>query len=184
MLIDDFFPVYDATERHQIDIAAAPAQVYMAARVLDLSDSILIRSLFALRGLPALFSSRPKRGHGLGLNLQGLLRSGFVLLGEMPQQEIVLGLAGKFWTTSGCLQRLNAAEFQTFSAPGFAKAAWNFSLEPQANGATRLRTETRVLCLDAASRRRFRFYWFFIRPFSGLIRREALRAIKQKIESA
>ncbi len=37
---------------------------------------------------------------------------------------------------------------------------------------------------DAAARRRFRLYWLAIRPFSGLIRRLWLRAIKRRAESA
>jgi hypothetical protein len=38
-----------------------------------------------------------------------------------------------------------------------------------------------MLCLDESSRRRFRRYWLFIRPFSGLIRMEMLRVIRQQI---
>ena len=183
MLIDDFLYTYDATEQHHLDIQARVENVYAAVRELDVSPSKLVRALFRLRGLPALFSSRHKRGDGLGLNMQGLLNSGFVLLGETPPHEIALGLIGKFWTTSGCIQKLDAAGFQNFSTPGFAKAVWNFSLESRTAGVTRLRTETRILCLDAASRRRFRFYWLFIRPFSGLVRMEALRAIKRQAEN-
>jgi hypothetical protein len=183
MLIDDFLPAYDVAERHQIDIHASLAEVHAAVRHLDLSGSVLIRWLFRWRGLPALLSSRRQSPAGLGLTLNGLLKTGFILLGEKPPQELVLGLVGKFWTSSGCLQRLNAVEFQNFAAPGFAKAVWNFSLAPQSNGRTKLCTETRVLCTDTMSRRRFRFYWLFIRPFSGLIRMEALRAIKRQVES-
>jgi hypothetical protein len=73
---------------------------------------------------------------------------------------------------------------RNFATPGYAKAAWNFLLSPQADGGTRLVTETRVYCLDNASRRLFRRYWFFIKPFSGWIRKEALRAIKRKAENA
>jgi hypothetical protein len=29
------------------------------------------------------------------------------------------------------------------------------------------------------SRRKFRVYWFFVRPFSGVIRRLMLRAVKK-----
>jgi len=181
MLIDDFLPRSDVTERHQIDIHASLAEVYAAVRNLDLSGSALIRWLFLLRGFPAALFSRHKSS-GPGLTLNGLLKNGFILLGETPQQEILLGLVGKFWTSSGCLQRLDAAGFQNFAAPGFARAVWNFSFAPQSNGRTKLCTETRVLCTDAASRRRFRFYWLFIRPFSGLIRMEALRAIKRRAE--
>jgi len=182
MLIDDFLPVYDVVERHQIDIDAAPAEVYAAVRNFDLQDSTLIRRLFRWRGLPAALFSRQQSSRGLGLTLAGLLKNGFILLGETPQQEFVLGLVGKFWTGSGCIQHLNAVGFLNFTAPGYAKAAWNFSLAPQSNGITKLFTETRVLCLDQPSRRRFRFYWLFIRPFSGLIRMQALRAIKQRTE--
>ena len=45
-------------------------------------------------------------------------------------------------------------------------------------------TETRVRCTDAASLRSFRRYWRVIRPFSGLVRREALRAIRRTAESS
>ena len=47
---------------------------------------------------------------------------------------------------------------------------------------TTLSTETRVLATDEASRRAFRRYWLVIRPFSGLIRRVWLRAIRQRAE--
>lgn len=183
MLIDAFLLTYDATERHHLDIHAPIEKVYAAVRELDVSHSRLIRALFMLRGLPAFMFSPRRTQQPLGLNLTALLKSGFVFLGETLPQEIVLGLIGKFWTASGCIQKLDAAGFQNFATAGFAKAVWNFSLTPQTNGTTRLATETRVLCLDAASRRRFRLYWLFVRPFSGLIRMEALRAIKRKTEN-
>jgi hypothetical protein len=47
-----------------------------------------------------------------------------------------------------------------------------------------LSTETRVWAADPPARRRFRLYWLAIRPFSGLIRRLWLRAIKRRAESA
>jgi hypothetical protein len=37
--------------------------------------------------------------------------------------------------------------------------------------------ETRVALTDAASLRRFRRYWMVIGPFSGLLRRVALRLL-------
>lgn len=182
MLIDDLLPTYDVTEHHHLDIDASAEKVHAAVHELDVSSSKLIRVLFALRGLPATLLSHRRSQPELGLNLAGLRRSGFIFLGEAPQREFVLGLIGKFWTTSGCIQCLDAAGFKNFSTPGFAKAAWNFSLEPRDTGVTRLHTETRVLCLDAASRRRFRFYWLFIRPFSGVVRMEILRVIKRRAE--
>ena len=182
MLIDDFLPRYDAAEKHAITLNASAQQVYAAVRELDMSRALLIRGLFFLRRLPVLFASSKKSLHPLGLNLAELLRSGFVLLEEKPVEELVLGLAGKFWTATGGIQKIQAQQFRDFATPGYAKAAWNFSLHPQSNGAIKLTTETRVLCTDALSRKRFLRYWRFIQPFSGLIRMAALRAIKRTVE--
>ena len=65
---------------------------------------------------------------------------------------------------------------------GMAKAAWNFSVGRHPKGGTELRTETRVLCAESVTRRRFRAYWTLIRPFSGLVRREILAAVREKAE--
>lgn len=182
MLIDDALPHFDEVERHEIEITASPARTYLAVRRLDLSSSTLVRVLFALRGLPALISQPGRRAEPPALTLDDLLAAGFVLLAERSDVEIVLGLVGRFWTPTGDVQRLDAEGFARFQQPGFAKVAWNFALDPHGAGGTLLSTETRVRCLDDASRRRFRFYWFFIRPFSGLVRGEMLRAIKRSAE--
>jgi hypothetical protein len=106
----------------------------------------------------------------------------FILLGEKPNEELLLGLVGRFWTLSGELRRLDSEGFRKFNEPGFAKAAWNFSLSERSDGSVLLETETRVCCTNDASRKRFRLYWFVIGVFSGLIRREVLRAVKQNAE--
>jgi hypothetical protein len=61
---------------------------------------------------------------------------------------------------------------------------WTFSVEAQPPGTTRLTTETRVACADAASRRRFRLYWLVVRPFSGLIRTAMLSAVAREATRA
>jgi hypothetical protein len=101
---------------------------------------------------------------------------GFVLLGERPERELALGVVGRFWTPGGERVTLDADGFRAFDRPGYAKAVWDFRLTPE-HGATRLSTETRVWCLDAASRRSFRRYWRVVGPFSGLIRMALLRAV-------
>jgi hypothetical protein len=57
---------------------------------------------------------------------------------------------------------------------------WNFRFEIISPGKTLVSTETRVYCLTPTARKKFRVYWFFIRPFSGIIRKEILRLIKKK----
>jgi hypothetical protein len=96
---------------------------------------------------------------------------------------MVLGLTGKFWKINGDLRQINSENFQEFNEKGFAKAAWNFSLD-EAGGATLLKTETRVQCLDEKSRKDFGFYWTLIQPFSGWIRKEMLKTIKKHAEKS
>jgi rhamnogalacturonyl hydrolase YesR len=183
LLIDEFMPVYDVSEYHETRIRAEIERVYDALWSVDLGRSRIVRALLRVRALPAMFTKGAKRD--LNLNLEGLLKSGgFVLLGEARPNEIALGLIGQFWRFSGGTCSIPANEFTAFDKPGFAKAVWNFSLIEAGEGRARLATETRVLCLDEASRRRFRIYWGVIAPFSALIRREVLCTIRREAERA
>ena len=183
MLIDEFLPDYDVVERHSVEVQAPSVAVYRAVRDLDLSESRIVRWLMAIRGLPALLKPKKRRPE-LRLTLDGLLESGFVILGERPRQELLLGTVGRFWTPSGGAQQVGADAFRHFATPGYAKAVWSFYVSEQPDGTTQLVTETRVRCLDGASRRRFRLYWLFVRPFSGLIGKMVLRGIKRKAEAS
>ncbi len=181
MPLDDWMPAWDVVERHETLVRAPRDRAWSAVRTLDLSRSPVVRTLFALRSLPGLFARRGRR-RALGATLDDLLRMGFVLLEERPGEEVVLGLVGKFWRPSGCIRRVTPEELRAFAEPGWAVAAWNFTLNPAGDGAVRVATETRVRCTDAASRRRFRAYWLLVGPFSALIRREMLRAIRRTAE--
>lgn len=181
-LIDEYLPRYDVVERHQIEIKAPSDIVYEATRNLDLSDSIIVRTLFRLRELPGWCRPNRSATQSLGLTLRELIAGGFILLGERPEEEIVLGVVGRFWTPRGGITRMDAEAFRVFASPGYAKAVWNFSFAASET-VTRLATETRVLCLDDASRRRFKLYWTVISPFSGAIRMAALRSIKRAAEA-
>jgi hypothetical protein len=172
MLIDDFLPEYDFNETHSVEIRAAKEKVFGVMNEIDLAESPVIRALFFLRGLP--------NGH---LRLKDLKKSKFEILGIEKNKELLLGLAGKFWTLRGEMQDVNAENFRDFDKKGFAKAVWNFSVDANGNE-TRLTTETRIRCLDDASRRSFGFYWTFIQPFSGLIRNEMLKIVKKKAEGS
>lgn len=180
MLIDEIMPEPHFAERHAIRVAAPPERAYEAVRRLDLRGSPVIRTLFALRSLPGLFSRRRGR-RGLGSTMDTLLANGFVLLAEQPPREIVLGLAGQFWKPTGGIARLAADEFRGCDLPGLALAAWNFTVLPTDEGSL-VATETRVRCTDTAAHRSFARYWRVVRPFSGLIRMEALRTLRRAAE--
>ncbi len=104
-----------------------------------------------------------------------------MILGEEPGREVVLGTIGRFWRPAACARSLPPSSL-AFAEPGWAKAAWNFRVEPAPDGAATTSTETRVLCTDPVSRRTFRRYWRIVRPFSGLIRIEMLNAIRRELQ--
>ena len=108
MLIDEHLSSYDVVERHQLTIHAPAHAVFDAVRALDLSDSRIVGWLLRLRGLAG------RRRHGrrddqrLALTLQNLIASGFIVLDERLDEEIVLGLVGRFWTPHGRIKRMDA----------------------------------------------------------------------------
>src|SRR5688572_1939635 len=111
MLIDEFLPEYDFEEKHSIAIRADAATVYAAARNADFGESLIVRMLLRLRGMSA-----------DALSLRNLSYSKFRILGERPARELLIGLAGKFWTPWGDLQDVNAGNFKAFDKSGYAKA--------------------------------------------------------------
>jgi hypothetical protein len=173
MLLQKYLPEYTYAEKHSVSINASAEKVFALADQLDFSGSLAIRFLFRLRGLPSRM-----------LRKEGLNRNRFVELGKIQNQEIIIGLIGQFWKPTGNLQIFQATEFTAFSHPDFLKAVWNFTLTPESHSSVLLETETRIFCPNERTRIKFSRYWFFIRPFSGLIRKEILRSIKKKAESS
>lgn len=178
MLIDSFAPNPDAVEIHSIAIDAPPETVYRTLWTADLGGSLIIKLLLGLRALPELVL-HPGRAlpRDRKITLQTVIGSGFGILANGPE-EIVLGVTGKFWRPTGNLLPFNRESFEGPVPPGLARAVWSFSIKESSAG-TILSTETRVVCGDDDSRRKFRRYWFFVRPFSGLIRLLMLRAVKR-----
>ncbi|MCC6992673.1 MAG: hypothetical protein IT181_26955, partial [Acidobacteria bacterium] len=105
-------------------------------------------------------------------------------LEELPPHELVLGLTGRFWTPSGGLVPSHPDTFRDDVPAGLARAAWNFHLTPIDARRTRLGTETRVCCGDAATARRFTRYWRLISPGSSAIRWAILGQVRRTAERA
>ena len=182
MLIDRFLPDYDVVEHHAVDVDAPVDEAYRAVKELDLARSPIVLALLFARGLPHLFTGAVKPKRRLGLD--EIVESGFVVLAEERDRELVLGIVGKFWQLSSGVHRIEADEFIGFDAPGFAKAAWNFVVSARRGGGSRVETETRVVCTDDDARRQFSRYWWLIGRFSALIRRIVLGQIKRDAETA
>jgi hypothetical protein len=179
--IDEFLPDPDFRAAYQIRIDAPPSVVYESLLHSDFSELWLTRWLMTLRSGRRMPRHRPP--DGLRQRLPG---TGFLMLDEVPDDEIVIGIAGRFWRPDGgrCMD-LTAADFVDFSRPGYAKVAWNFKLRaagPETE-TTMLSTETRIQCFGPAALLKFRLYWSLVGPFSGLIRKAILKQVKTKAES-
>jgi hypothetical protein len=191
MLLDEVMPEFHVRASYRARIGASPERVYASVWTADFDHWGLMRALVVLRGLPGLVVApretwrRARAGaKQRRVRLEDLLGSGFTLLRERRGEELVLGTVGRFWLARGELGSVSPERFREVSVPGTAKAAWNFAVCPGTDGRTVLTTETRVLCADAATRRRFRTYWAVIGPFSGLIRREMLAAVRDAAEGS
>jgi hypothetical protein len=190
MLLDDYLPEFDVRTSYTTRITASPARVYASLWTVNFDHWGVTRALYAVRTLPS-FLARPRetlrRFHDelfrKPFTLDAMLSEGFALLEERPGEELVLGTVGRFWRARGELCATSPVRFRAPAPAGTAKAAWNFEVRIRTDGATELRTETRVLCADVATRRRFLAYWTLIRPFSGLIRQEMLAAVRSAAES-
>jgi hypothetical protein len=182
MLLDRLLPGFDVNEVHSAEVPAEPADALAAARAVTPQEIRLMGALMALRSLPGRIKRTPIKTKPDEPFIEQALGLGFVLLGEFPD-EVVVGAVGKFWSPAGNrpLRFRNAEEFLAFDEPGYAKALMNVAVRPQGGG-TLISTETRIAATDSAARRRFRLYWLLIGPWSGLIRREWLRAAKRRLD--
>ena len=173
-LLDELMPHYDVNASYSAVVDAPTAAAYRAVRETDLSRSLVSRLLVAIRSMggrgpaPFRFGQLPDTG-------------GFFALADDPPREIVAGVIGRFWRRNGAVVDGSRRAFEAALPRGMAKAAWSFRVDDHARGA-RVTTETRVLCADDDARRQFLRYWTIIGPFSGVIRREALRLIRNQAQ--
>jgi hypothetical protein len=192
--LDEIMPAWQFGERHETLIHADAARVERSIRAVTAREIRLFRLLTWIRN-PRLPSSRgpesilaPSADRPI---LEVALGSGFMMLAEEPQREMVFGTLVLVprelrQLPPEELQRLRReftpAAFAALDKPGYAKAVMNFRLEDAGGGWTRVVTETRVFATDDHARRRFAAYWRTIYPGSALIRRMWLRAIRARAE--
>jgi hypothetical protein len=161
--IDRFLPEWDVNEVHHVDLGCAPERALEAMLALPAAPDRTTRFLFRLRGLP-----------GRVPTLGDAMRSrGFSVLARTPT-EVVAGAAGRPWLRRGDLRPFDEA------GPRTVRMAIDVRAEPAPCGC-RLSTETRVRATDDHARRRFRRYWWVVRPLSGLVRRRWLAAVERSL---
>jgi len=156
--LDSIIPRYQFHEIHSRQIDATPERVFDAARKVTAGEIRFFRTLTAIRrGWQKTPESILNASASEPL-LDVATRSGFEWLANDPPRELVVG------------SHITRDVF----------AVMNFLITPEANGATTIRTETRVYAATTRARVRFALYWMVIRAGSGLIRRMWLRAIDKR----
>ena len=175
MLVDEFMPIYDVSDAVAMVVEADVATTWDALMRVDLIDvgrkRPLVAVLGGLRMLPDIIShllhgELPSR-QPEHLRLRDITRlpldeGGWVLLGLRAQDEIALGLVGKFWRPVIEFGRVSSPdEFAAFAAPGFAKTIYALSVQAIGEERTRLSGVMRTATTDEHARRWFRRYWTF-----------------------
>jgi hypothetical protein len=178
--LDEFAPEHQFNEVHTIRVRAPRDRVYRAIQEVTAGEIALFRALTWVRrlgrkGKESILDPPPDEPV-----LAVATRTGFLLLADEPDQEIVVGTT--VIVPAGAQRPRTPEEFKHIEDPGFAKATMSFRIDDAGDGTSVVSTETRVYATDAEARRRFRRYWTLIRPGSGFLRRMWLRAIRRRAE--
>jgi len=167
MLIDKYLSAYHFNELHSIEVKG----IYQKMLQCDFSNSSLIKFLFRLRGMPKEVYS-----------IEHLTNMGFIKLDEEPGKEILFGMVTDNPMFNSCLSNVSSQEFIKKADDTIIKAVINFKLQDQSNLQHIISTETRVWCGSKAMKSKFKYYWFFIKPFSQLVRKTMLKQMKLQIQ--
>jgi hypothetical protein len=163
-LLDQFTPRYDFLLREHLLVDARPDETY--EKFSELPD--------AFAWAPG--TRLPLRPHGCAPGFDEILANGrWTVLGRRPGQEIVLGAAGRFWTSFSDWQNVSAQEFPTFSRPRRGTIAIAFVHRPFGEEQTLLTFEARATTTDAVAYRWADWYWHTIKPTARLVIRQVLR---------
>jgi hypothetical protein len=192
-LLDLYMPEYEIAERHNIKVSAPAATTFAAACKSDLSESVIVSTLFKVRELALAYSLRETTSaivNGTVADVKSqpkelvpqLKAIGWAVLAEIPGHEIIFGAVTQPWITKPVFRPVPAEEFAKFHEAGYVKIAWTLRADPTGPHYSIARTETRAITTDTYARARFRRYWSLVWPGVVLIRKVLLRAIKAQAE--
>jgi hypothetical protein len=173
MWLDELIPRPDFSEFHARAVQAPAEHVWHAFTSLPVADLRVTRLLLTAHEGAGRFAGRAPRP----TEATFLDASPVPLVVEEPCRYALAAGIGRPWMVGESPPpRMRVEDIRDFAFPGWVKVATDFSFD-EVGGRTIVGTETRVVATDPESRRRMAAYWTGIRVFSGLIRREVLRAI-------
>jgi hypothetical protein len=172
MLLDEYLPTYDVSDSVATTVAADVATTWEALLQVDLLDvgrrHPLVGVLGALRALPDIVShilhgeappTPPARMRLRDIGAIPASAGGWVLLGERPNDEMALGLVGKFWRPVIEFATVRSEAFREFAEPGYAKTIYSLSVRPIDARHTLLCGVMRTATTGEQARTWFRRYW-------------------------
>lgn len=179
-LMQRYMPRYDIAEVHTTRVAAPASIAFDAASRMDLQQSSVIHAIFRGREL-LLGASPPPRPADVPL-LAELRSLGWGVLEEVPGRQVVLGAVTQPWQADVVFRAVPPGAFAAFDCAGYVKIVVTIAADSLGSNRSMLRTETRALATDAASRARFRRYWSVFSPGILLIRTQALALARGEAE--
>ena len=172
-LLERYLPEYDVSDSVACVVDADVATTWAALIEADLIEVGRKHPLIAVLGfarlLPELAADLlhgeargPTRapaaqGDDRATHHQGRLG----LVGRARNDELALGLVGKFWRPVIEVASLEVEEFRSFSQPGWAKTVYDMRVSRIDKRRTLLSGTMRTATTDGRSRRWFRRYWTF-----------------------
>lgn len=155
LLIDSFLSSSDVTIAEHVIVRRDPSTTFRAARELDflsIHTPLLDLAMWA-RGVPARLTGRAVEAPPRLVLAEGDPLPGWLVLGERPGHELVLGAVGKFWQPNIEWRDVAADGFTAFAEPGWGKIIADFSVMPYGEHATLLSYECRTTTTDSGSRK-------------------------------
>jgi hypothetical protein len=182
-LLEQFLPEYEVVLHNTTRVMAPAAVTYRAAKDTSMADSPMSELLMRLREMPSRMAGTPPppKPDARGLVAEALA-SGWGILHEVPDKEIVVGVIAVPSIKNPGFSPVEPSAFRGFDKPGFGKIAWTLSVEPVGLDECILRSETRVATTDEVARNWFRTYWAIVSPGVHLIHREVMRLCKANAE--
>lgn len=180
-MMDRYMPRYDVAELHRMRVAAPAAVTLEAARWVDLRSSRIADSLF--RGRELLTRAAPPARAEHVPFVRELVSLGWGVLDVVPGRQLVLGAITRPWEANVTFHSVLPPDFAGFDGEGYVKIAVTIAADPIDIDNSVVRTETRAVATDPASRAKFRRYWSVFSPGIMLIRREAVALIREEAEA-
>ena len=159
-------------ERHESRVAAPPERVAEAVEQVRLTDMPIVRLLFIMRGIR----------HSKDMTLRQFFSTPpFLILEDAPEREVVIGYEGQPWRFWERPSSPDPDQFHASGQPGTMQVFANFRVDATESGSL-MSTETWAETFGRRARSLFRAYWLIVGPFSALIRRQFLRAVRRTAE--